>query len=473
MGWFKKNVKIHRFRNKKTTGQGEILYFCFSAFLQKRMKKHILFSFALVPLLGLAQNQGRIKFEEYDLPNGLHVILHEDHSTPIVAISVLYHVGSKNERTDRTGFAHFFEHLLFEGTENIKRGEFDKYIQGAGGYNNANTSQDRTFYYEVLSSNNLELGLWMESERMLHAKIEPVGVETQREVVKEEKRLRVDNQPYGNLLEEVFKRAYSVHPYRWVPIGSMEHLNAATLEEFLDFYKTFYVPNNATLSIAGDINIPATKAMIEKYFADIPRGGEVPRPEEVEPALGREVRDVVIDPKVQLPAVVQAYRIPQQGHADFYALSVLNALLAEGESSRFTRSIVNQQEKAVGVFSFPFPLEHPGIFITLGICNQGISPEDLEAAMNAEVERLKTEPVGEVELQKVRNKIETEFITSNNSVVGIAEELANYHVYFGDANLINTEIDRYMKVTAEDIMRVARQYLVPENRVVLYFVNNQ
>ncbi len=438
------------------------------------MKKHLLFSLALLPVLGYAQvTQGRIAFEEYDLPNGLHVILHEDHSTPIVAISVLYHVGSKNENPERTGFAHFFEHLLFEGSANIKRGEFDKYIQGAGGFNNANTSQDRTFYYEVLASNNLELGLWLESERMLHAKIEPVGVETQREVVKEEKRLRVDNQAYGNLLEEVFKRAYTTHPYRWVPIGSMEHLNAATLDEFMSFYRTFYVPNNATLSIAGDIDIPAAKALIEKYFKDIPRGKEVPRPAAVEGPLGREIRDVVVDSKVQLPAVVQAYRIPEQGHPDYYALSVLNTLLADGESSRFTRSIVNQQEKAVGVFSFPFPLEHPGLFITLGVCNMNVTPQDLETAMNAEVDRLKTELVGETELQKVRNKLETEFVAGNNSVSGIAENLANYHVYYGNANLINTEIERYMKVTPEDIRRVAQKYLVPENRVVLFFVNNQ
>jgi predicted Zn-dependent peptidase len=438
------------------------------------MKKHLLFSLALLPVLGFSQaTQGRIAFEEYDLPNGLHVILHEDHSTPIVAISVLYHVGSKNENPTRTGFAHFFEHLLFEGSANIKRGEFDKYIQGAGGFNNANTSQDRTFYYEVLASNNLELGLWLESERMLHAKIEPVGVETQREVVKEEKRLRVDNQPYGGLLEEVFKRAYTSHPYNWVPIGSMEHLNAATLDEFMQFYRTYYVPNNATLSIAGDIDIPTTKALVEKYFKDIPRGKEVPRPSATEAPLGREIRDVVIDTKVQLPAVVQAYRIPEQGHPDFYALSVLNTLLADGESSRFTRSIVNQQEKAVGVFSFPFPLEHPGLFITLGVCNMNVTPQDLETAMNVEVDRLKTELVGEQELQKVRNKLETEFVAGNNSVSGIAENLANYHVYFGSANLINTEIERYMKVTPEDIRRVAQKYLVPENRVVLFFVNNQ
>ena len=201
-----------------------------------------------------AAQRAPIKFEEYDLDNGLHVILHEDHSAPIAMVSVMYHVGSKNEDPTRTGMAHFFEHLLFEGSENIGRGEFFKYIQNAGGQNNANTSNDRTFYYEVLPSNQIELGLWLESERMLHARVEAAGIETQREVVKEERRQRVDNQPYGNLIEETMKRAYQQHPYRWPVIGSMDHLNAAEDQEFTDFYKTFYVPNNAVLSIAGDFD---------------------------------------------------------------------------------------------------------------------------------------------------------------------------------------------------------------------------
>mgnify|MGYP000576608381 CR=1 FL=1 len=190
--------------------------------------------------LQVATAQQAIQFEKYTLPNGLKVILHEDHSAPVVAVTALYHVGSKNEDTARTGFAHFFEHLLFEGSENIKRGEFDKYITNAGGALNANTSQDRTFYYELLPSNQVELGLWLESERMMHAKIEQIGVNTQREVVKEEKRQRVDNRPYGSFLTEVLKRAYKVHPYQWAPIGSMEHLNAAKLDEFINFYNTFW-----------------------------------------------------------------------------------------------------------------------------------------------------------------------------------------------------------------------------------------
>ena len=204
----------------------------------------------------------KVAFTEYDLKNGLHVILHKDNSAPVVAVSVMYHVGSKNEETERTGFAHFFEHLLFEGSENIKRGEFMKIVSSNGGQNNANTSQDRTYYYEVFPSNQLETGIWLESERMLHPVINDIGVKTQNEVVKEEKRMRVDNQPYGNFLGEVMKRLFTKHPYNWVPIGSMEHLDAATLNEFIAFNKKFYTPNNAVLSIAGDIDIEKTKKMV-------------------------------------------------------------------------------------------------------------------------------------------------------------------------------------------------------------------
>jgi zinc protease len=240
---------------------------------------------------GLLAQAPKIVFEKYTLPNGLTVILHQDKSAPVVAVSALYHVGSKNEDTARTGFAHFFEHLMFEGSDNVKRGEFDKYTSNAGGYNNANTSQDRTYYFELFPSNQYALGLWLESERMLHAKIEDVGVNTQKEVVKEEKRQRIDNQPYGTIIGEIFKRAFKEHPYKWQPIGSLEHLSRAKLQDFVDFYKTFYVPDNCVLSLAGDIDIPQVKKQIEDYFGSIPKGVKpIPRPHITEPALGGEVR---------------------------------------------------------------------------------------------------------------------------------------------------------------------------------------
>jgi zinc protease len=433
-------------------------------------KQNLLLWLLLVSVIASFSQARKIEFTEYDLPNGLHVILHKDNTTPIVAVSVLYHVGSKNEDPNRTGFAHFFEHLLFEGSENIKRGEFDKYLQNAGATNNANTSNDRTFYYEVLPSNQLELGLWMESERMLHAKIEPIGVETQREVVKEEKRQRIDNQPYGSILTEVLKRAYTVHPYQWAPIGSLDHLNAASLDEFIAFYKTFYVPENATLSIAGDIDIEQTKAMVSKYFKDIPKGTKpVPRPTVVEPPQKAEVRDVVFD-NIQLPAVIQAYHIPAQGTPDSYALDMLSTLLSGGQSSRMYKALVDEQKKAFTVQAFPFSLEDPGLYLTFGLVNMGVSPEDLEKAMDAEIEKVQKELISEKEFQKIRNQVESNFVQQNSSAVGIAEQLANYHVYYKDANLINTEIDRYMKVTREDLQRVAKQYLTKENRVVLQYL---
>ncbi len=429
----------------------------------------LLFLSVMVSFSAIAQGN-RIKFTEYELPNGLKVLLHQDNTTPIVAVTVMYHVGSKNEQANRTGFAHFFEHLLFEGSEHMKRGDFDKLNKNAGGTNNANTSQDRTFYYQIFPSNQLELGLWMESERMLHAKIDQAGIDTQREVVKEEKRQRIDNQPYGSILEETLKRAYKVHPYRWAPIGSMEDLNAAKIEEFIAFYKEFYVPNNAILSIAGDFDVEKTKSLIAKYFGDIPRGTKpIYRPEVTEPAQAAEVRDVVYD-NVTLPAVIQAYHIPAQGTEDYYPLQMLTTLLSGGESSRFSREIKDRQQKVVFVGAFPFALEDPGLFLTFGIANMGVKPEDVENAMDAEVEKVQKTPISDQEFQKLRNQIENDFVSGNATVAGIAENLANYEMYFGDASLINTELERYMKVTREDIQRVAQKYLSKQNRIVLHYL---
>ncbi|HEV7333963.1 MAG TPA: pitrilysin family protein [Flavisolibacter sp.] len=435
------------------------------------MKKWILLFSAgvLLSTASLAQDR-KIAFEKYTLPNGLKVILHQDNSAPVVAVTTLYHVGSKNEDTARTGFAHFFEHLLFEGSENIKRGEFMKYVNDAGGNLNANTSQDRTFYYELLPSNQLKLGLWLESERMMHAKIDQVGVNTQREVVKEEKRQRVDNQPYGTILTETLKRAYKVHPYRWAPIGSMEHLNAAKLEEFIDFYKTFYVPNNAVLSIAGDINIPETKKLIEQYFGPIPKGTKpIPRPNVSEPALGGEVRATVED-NIQLPAVIQAYRAPKQGSDEYYAFNMLSTILSGGPSSRMNKVLVDQKQLAVAAQALPFFNEDAGLFINFAVANMGVKPEVLEASIDSVVNDLKLKLVSEEEFQKVKNQIETNFVSSNATMAGIAESLANYEVYFGDANLINTELARYQKVTRQDLLNVAKKYLNKDNRVVLHYV---
>jgi predicted Zn-dependent peptidase len=424
----------------------------------------------IFPFVGSMAQQGNIKFTEYDLPNGLHVILHQDNTTPIVAVSILYHVGSKNEVPGRTGFAHFFEHLMFEGSPNIPRGEYFKIVQAAGGELNANTSQDRTFYYELLPSNQLGLGLWLESERLLHLRIDSIGVETQRAVVKEERKQSYDNRPYGTIIEKTMADAYKVHPYKWTPIGDPKEVNKATLNEFMDFHSIYYVPNNATLSIAGDINIDSTKKLIDKYFSDIPRGTkEIYRPSVVEPQKTAEVTDTVYD-NIQLPAVIMAYHMPAQGTPDSYALSMLTTLLSDGQSSRMYKAIVDQQQKALQVMAFPFALEDPGLFLIFGIVNMGVKPAELEKAIDVEIDKVKTTEIPDAEFQKLQNKVENDFVTSNSTMAGIAENLANYYVYFKDANLINTEIERYMKVTPADLQRVAKKYLTPENRVVLTYL---
>ncbi len=433
------------------------------------MKKLILGVAVSALAFNVQAQRGEVEFTEFDLDNGLHVILHEDHSTPIVAVTVLYHVGSKNEVEGRTGFAHFFEHLLFEGSENIGRGEYSKIVQSNGGALNANTTQDRTFYYEILPSNQLELGLWLESERMLHANIDNEGVETQRDVVKEEKRLRIDNQPYGSWIIEMFSRAFKDHPYHWAPIGTMEDLSAAQLEEFMDFYGKFYIPNNATLSIAGDIDPDEAKELIELYFGDIPSGEAVVHPEVEEGPLNGPIVDTVYD-NIQVPSVFVGYRIPGQTSEDAYALEMLNNVLSQGGSSLLPRKMVDEQQIALQVFSFPYTLEDYGLFITLALANGEHTSGELTASMEEEIEKLKAELISEETYQRALNQIESSFIQSNGSMAGIAESLANYHVYYGDADLINSEIERYRNITREDIQRVAQQYLNDENKVELHYL---
>lgn len=423
-------------------------------------------------LPGLRAQMNEIPFTEFDLDNGLHVILHQDNSTPIVAVSVLYHVGSKNEDPNRTGFAHFFEHLMFEGSKYINRGEFDTYVSNAGGVNNANTSMDRTFYYEIFPSNQLELGLWLESERMMHAKIDSKGIETQREVVKEEKRQRVDNQPYGTWLSNSFERAYQEHPYQWPVIGSMDHLNAASDEDFQNFYKNYYLPNNATLSIAGDIDIEEARQLAEKYFGEIPSGPEVEHPTVEEPPLAGPVVDTVYD-NISLPAIFLTYRISAQTDPDIYAIKMLGTLLSGGESSRMVKKLQNEEKLAIQVSNFPMDLEDPGVSFIIALPNVGVELGTLLDGIDAEIEKVQTELISEREYQKLQNQFESRFIQSNTSMVSIAESLANYYTYFGNTNLINTEIENIKKVTREDIRRVAQEYFTPDNRVVLFYLPKQ
>lgn len=425
----------------------------------------------ILPNVGFAQDR-KIDFEEFDLPNGLHVILSEQKKVPIVTVSVMYHVGSKNEDPKRTGFAHFFEHLLFEGTENIGRGEYSKYVQAAGGQLNANTTFDRTYYYQTLPSNELELGLWLESERMLHAKINTKGIETQREVVKEERRLRYENPPYGTVFEELLSLAYKEHPYQWPVIGSLKHLNAAKEEEFIDFYKTFYVPNNAVLCIVGDIDIEKTKELVKKYFGEIPKGTKpVPRPTQKEPPLGKEIRKKKYD-DVYLPRLIVAYHIPEQTHEDAYAIQALAQYLSSGKTALLNKKLVEEKEMAVFAYGSPLLGEDPGLFIfQVQAAKPSQQLKELEEELDKIIEeQIKGIMVSEDDIKRLRNQLEISWASGNTRTAEIADNLCTYHMFYGDANLINTEIERYRSVTREKMLEVAKKYFNKDNRVVLYWI---
>ncbi|WP_417352539.1 M16 family metallopeptidase [Flavobacterium alkalisoli] len=433
------------------------------------MKKSLMALGSLLMLGGVASAQ-KVAFEEYDLDNGLHVILHQDKSAPVIVTSVMYHVGSKDENPERTGFAHFFEHLLFEGTENIARGEWFKIVTANGGNNNANTSDDRTYYYEVFPSNNLELAIWMESERLMHPVINQIGVDTQNEVVKEEKRLRVDNQPYGNLLAEVKRNLFTVHPYRWATIGSMDHLDAATLEEFQAFNKKFYIPNNAVLVIAGDLDIAQTKEWVNKYFSAIPKSTPITRQHFEEAPITKTIHATYEDPNIQLPMAIAAYRTPSMKTREARVLDMISAILSGGKSSRMYKRIVDEEKMALQMGAFNYSQEDYGAYIIYGIPMQGHTSEELIAEADKEIVKLQTELISEKEMQKLKNQFESQYVNSNASVEGVAENLATYYLLYGDVNLINTENGIYQSITREEIRDVAKKYLNPNQRLILDYV---
>ncbi|MDL2255118.1 insulinase family protein [Parabacteroides sp. OttesenSCG-928-K15] len=434
------------------------------------MKNQFILLFVFFASILTANGQSeKIKFVEYDLPNGLHVILHHDDRTPNVMVSLMYHVGAKNEDPSRTGFAHFFEHLMFEGSENIGRGEYFKIIQAAGGSLNANTSQDRTFYYENMPSNQLELALWMEADRMLQAKIDSIGVNTQKGVVIEERKQSYDNQPYGTFVEELGKRAFTQHPYQWQTIGDPEHIRAATFDDIKNFYDTYYVPNNCVLVIAGDYEEKQTREWIDKYFGSIPRGTlPMHRPTIVEPAQTEEIRDVVYD-NIQLPAVFMAYHAPAMGTKEHYAMSVLVQILQGGASSRFKTNL-DDKGLTLQAAAINFGTEDPGLLYVLAIPNMGNSLEDVEAALTAEIEKMSKELVSEEEFQMAMAAKEFSVAASLQSLPGKAESLASYYTYAKDASLINNELQNYESVTREDIMALAKKYLQSNSRVVLHYL---
>ena len=433
------------------------------------MKKSIMALSAALLLGGVASAQ-KVDFEEYTLDNGLHVILHNDPSAPVVVTSVMYHVGAKDENPERTGFAHFFEHLLFEGTENIKKGEWSKMVSSNGGMNNANTSEDRTYYYEVFPSNNLELGLWMESERMMHPIINQIGVDTQNEVVKEEKRLRMDNQPYGNWQTEVKKNMFVNHPYRWSPIGSMAHLDAATLEEFQAFNKKFYIPNNAVLVVAGQIDIAQTKEWIQKYFGSIKKGIPVTKQTFDEKPITQTIKATYQDPNIQIPAIITAYRTPSMKTRDARVLDLISSYLSGGKSSKLYKKIVDEKKMALEIAAFALSQEDYGTYMILGLPLAPFTLTDILKEMDEEIVKIQTDLISEKDFQKLQNTYDNQFVNANSNLEGIAENLAKYQLLYGDINLINSEIELYHSITREEIREVAKKYLNPNQRLILDYV---
>ncbi len=382
--------------------------------------------FALLALTAPAEAADALKvtpptlqIQPHKLANGLQVLLHEDHSAPVVNVQLWYHVGSKDEKKGRSGFAHLFEHIMFKGSENIPLEEFKNLISSVGGRYNATTDFDRTLYWETIPANYLERILWMEADRMRALDVSEENFKSERDVVKEERRLRVDNPPFGRLFGVVLDKTYTTHPYRILPIGSMADLDAATLQDVRDFHATYYVPNNATLVIAGDFDPAQATKWIETYFGPIPQGKPIPRDIAKEPAQTAERRTTDYHPNTPLPAVVLTYHVPQAGHLDAYALEVASNILSGGESSRLYKRMVYDKQMALQAGGQTVLLEDPGVFFFFSILQAGQKPEAAEKELQAEVDRLKSEPVSEDELAKAKNQLIAGLIsaTSRSSTV--------------------------------------------------------
>ena len=429
-----------------------------------------LLSLTFILLIHFDSISQNVDFIEYDLDNGLHVILHQDKTVPLAVTSVMYHVGSKDDSPDRTGFAHFFEHLLFEGTENIDRGQFMKIVESNGGSLNAYTSNDETYYFEFFPSNKLELGLWLESERMLHPVIDEIGVQTQNEVVKEEKRSNYDNRPYGQLLPQITQSLFTKHPYRWLPIGSMDHLDAATLDEFIAYNKKFYVPNNAVLVVAGNFEIDDVKKKISDYFGPIPRGEEVPRINIIEDPITSEIKKKFYDPNIQLPMGLVSYRIPSFKDRDAYVLDMISSILSGGKSSRLYKKMVDEKKVSVQVQAVNLSFEDYGIYVILSLPVGENTLQTLYDNIDEEIEKLKVDLISEREYEKLQNEFENSFINTNSSMSGIANSLASYYLLHDNVNLINERIDIYKSITKEEIRDVANKYLNRNSRAVIDYL---
>jgi len=420
-----------------------------------------------------AQEPARIAFDTYTLSNGLTVILAPDRTSQVVAVDVWYNVGSRNEARGRTGFAHLFEHMMFQGSANVKKAEHFQHIERAGGEMNGSTAEDRTNYYEALPSNRLNLGLWLEADRMRSLAITDSNFTNQREAVKEERRLRVDNQPYtGAIFEGMYALADSAtcFPYAHSVIGSMDDLNAAKTPDVKAFFDLYYAPNNATLTVVGDFDPTPTRALIQQYFGEIPRG-QSPPPVICQATFSPgAIHRTWPDPKANLPAVMLAYRLPEYKSADTPALELLASILGQGESSRINKTVVREKKLAQAAFVLnnPFgPRRGPGVVLALGIANQGVIVDSIAAGLAAEFDRVARDGVTEAELSKAKNGYRTQLIIQQQRALNKAEALQSASIFLGEPEAVNTNWRRFLAVTGADIKRVAATYFRPENSLTI------
>jgi zinc protease len=409
-----------------------------------------------------------VQFSDTRLSNGLRVIISEDHFAPVYAIAVSYAVGSKDERPGRTGFAHLFEHMMFKGSENIGSGEHFFLVFNYGGSMNGTTNTDRTLYFEIMPKNQLDLGLFLESDRMKSLAITKENLDNQRNAVQEERRLRLDNQPYGKSQERFNELAYDNFAYKHSVIGSMEDLNAATVDDVASFFKTYYAPNNAVLALVGDLDTKTTLAKVEKFFGSIPRQ-PAPKPVDLsEQELKAERRETMTDPLARVPQINMGYRIPPATHADWPALSVLGQILGSGDSSRLYLAVVKDKELCTGTGAGSGARMGPALFNVTCSVRAGKDIKEAEAAMNAVLDAAPTAMVTEQELQRVRASARRSDVNMRESVLNRAQSLADSAVLYNDPNRLNTLSARLSAVTAADVQRVARTYLRTTNRVVMH-----
>jgi len=438
------------------------------------MRQHRLFAAVLFVALSAAIVAAitipKVNFTDVRLKNGLRVIISADRAAPVVSVAVAYDVGSRHERRGRTGFAHLFEHLMFKGSENVADGELAGLVQNYGGNHNGQTDKDHTIYFEQVPSNQLDMVLFLEADRMRAPAITKENVDNQREAVKEERRMRLDNQPYGKTSEIIAELAFENFANEHSIIGSMADLDAASLEDFSQFFKTYYAPNNAVLAIAGDVDEKATLEKVRKYFEGIPQGPAPPALDTTEPPQKEERRTKVEDPLARLTLVDTAYQVPGGLHPDTDALSALSSVMGAGRSSRLYDSLVRQQQVAVQVYAGVQQSKGPGLFYLEAMTAPGKNPDDAEKAINAEIEKVQKGPIQEWELEKARNAARRNLVSSLRSSLQRAILLARYSVFFNDPGIVNTRYERIASLKIEDVQRVARQYLVPANRTVVVTV---